>query len=94
MGPSVVVVTDNDPELARREAKRLADMLLAVSDQLVLDLPSPLEAVKTAMAADEFPITLMDTGDNIGGGSPGRQYFHPPSVARAEGRGLGRRHQR
>ncbi len=75
MGPSVVVVTDNDPELARREAKRLADMLLAVSDQLVLDLPSPMEAVKMAMDADEFPITLMDTGDNIGGGSPGDSTF-------------------
>lgn len=75
MGPSVIVVTDNDPELARREAKRLADMLLAVSDQLVLDLPSPLEAVKMAMDTDEFPITLMDTGDNIGGGSPGDSTF-------------------
>jgi microcystin degradation protein MlrC len=27
MGPSVVVVTDNDPALAEREAKRLSDML-------------------------------------------------------------------
>ena len=75
MGPSVIVVTDNDPELARREAKRLADMLLAVSNQLVLDLPSPVEAVKMAMAADAFPIALMDTGDNTGGGSPGDSTF-------------------
>ena len=75
MGPSVIVVTDNDPELARREAKRLSDMLLAVSDQLVLDLPSPVEAVKMAKAADAFPVTLMDTGDNIGGGSSGDSTF-------------------
>ena len=75
MGPSVVVVTDNDPALARREAKRLADMLMAVEDQLVLDLPSPAEAVKAAMAGGEFPVTLMDTGDNIGGGSSGDSTF-------------------
>ncbi len=38
MGPSEVVVTDNDPELPRREAKRLADMLWATRDQLVAGL--------------------------------------------------------
>ena len=38
MGPSVVVVTDNDPELPRREAKRLADMLWAARDQRVAAL--------------------------------------------------------
>ncbi len=75
MGPSVVVVTDNDPDLARREAKRLADMLMAVEDQLVLDLPGPAAAVKTAMANGAFPVTLMDTGDNIGGGSSGDSTF-------------------
>ena len=75
MGPSVVVTTDNDPELARREAKRLADMLLALRDQLVLDLPNPAEAVKMAMEAEEYPISFMDTGDNIGGGSSGDSTF-------------------
>ena len=38
MGPSEVVVTDNDPELPRREAKRLADMLWAARDQRVAAL--------------------------------------------------------
>ena len=39
MGPSVVVVTENDPaELPRREANRLADMLWATRDQLVVAL--------------------------------------------------------
>lgn len=75
MGPSVIVVTDNDPELARREAKRLADMLWATRDQLTLKIPSPAEAVRDAMAGDEFPVVLMDTGDNIGGGSPADSTF-------------------
>src|SRR5437762_9991815 len=39
MGPSVVVVTDSDQALAEREAKRLADMLWATREQLVLKLP-------------------------------------------------------
>jgi len=39
MGPSVIVVTDNDAELALREAQRLSDMLWATRDRLNLDLP-------------------------------------------------------
>ncbi|MFN7925069.1 MAG: M81 family metallopeptidase [Bryobacteraceae bacterium] len=75
MGPSVVVVTDNDLELARREAKRLADMVWNTRGALKLNLPDPATAVKIAMASDKFPVTLMDTGDNIGGGSAGDSTF-------------------
>ncbi|MFN0167270.1 MAG: M81 family metallopeptidase [Bryobacteraceae bacterium] len=71
MGPAVVVVTDNDIELAKREAQRLADMLWATRDQLKLNLPDPAAAVRMAMRSDKFPVVLMDTGDNIGGGSAG-----------------------
>jgi len=69
MGPSVIVVTDHDPELARREAQRLADMLWATRDRLKLDLPDAAAAVRQAMAATKFPVTLIDMGDNVGGGS-------------------------
>ena len=69
MGPSVIVVTDHDPELARREAQRLADMLWATRDQLKLDIPDAAAAVRQAMAATKFPVTLIDMGDNVGGGS-------------------------
>ena len=75
MGPSVVVVTDDDRELARREADRLGAMLWATRDQLVLDLPGPAEAVRMAKGNGEFPVVLMDTGDNIGGGSAGDSTF-------------------
>jgi microcystin degradation protein MlrC len=71
IGPSAIVVTDNDPELARREAQRLSDMLWALRDKLVFRVPGAADAVRMAIASDKFPITLMDTGDNIGGGSPG-----------------------
>ncbi|MBS1829069.1 MAG: M81 family metallopeptidase [Acidobacteria bacterium] len=75
MGPSVVVVTDNDRDLGEREAKRLSDKLWANRDQIVLRLPDPAQAVQQAMAETKFPVTLMDTGDNIGGGSAGDSTF-------------------
>jgi len=75
MGPSVIVVTDNDPELAGRAAKRLSDMLYATRDKLVLNLPDPAHAVAQDMASARFPVALFDTGDNIGGGSAGDSTF-------------------
>ncbi len=75
LGPSVVVVTDNDRELAAREAKRLSGMLWAARDQLKLDLPESARAVTMAMSNDRFPVALIDMGDNIGGGSAGNTTF-------------------
>jgi len=75
MGPSVVVVTDNDPALAESEAKRLSEMLWATRDRIVLKVPDPAAAVKNAMSADKFPAVLIDMGDNIGGGSAGDSTF-------------------
>lgn len=75
MGPTAVVVTNNDPDLAEREAKRLSDMLWATRDDIVLKEPSPAEAVKMAMEFDGRPVGLIDMGDNIGGGTPGDSTF-------------------
>jgi microcystin degradation protein MlrC len=75
MGPSVVVVTDNDPALAKREAERLGSLLWNLREQLTLNAPSVAEAVEMAMGNDQFPVTLMDAGDNIGGGSAGDSTY-------------------
>ena len=75
MGPSVVVVADNDPALAEREAKRLSGLLWATRDRIVLKVPDPAAAVKGAMTGDKFPVALIDMGDNIGGGSAGDSTF-------------------
>lgn len=75
MGPSAIVVTDNDPALAEREAQRLSNMLWDIRDQLEFKVPDPATAVRDAIAGDEFPVVLMDTGDNIGGGSAGDGTF-------------------
>ena len=75
MGPSVVVVTDNDPELARSEAKRLAAMMYEHRHVMQLDLPDSATAVRMAMAEEKGPVVLVEAGDNIGGGSAGDATF-------------------
>jgi microcystin degradation protein MlrC len=75
MGPSVVVVTDNDKALAQKEADRLAKMLWDSRNETILNSPKPAEAVKMAMAHQGRPVILLDMGDNIGGGSNGDSTF-------------------
>jgi microcystin degradation protein MlrC len=87
MGPSVIVVTDNDPELAKREAQRIADRLYAMREHLVPRFVTPAEAVKIAMESDKFPVALMDTGDNIGGGSTGDGTFILAELIRQQANG-------
>lgn len=71
MGPSVVVVADGDPERARTEADRLSAAMWEARGQMVPRLPGPAAAVRQAMAGQEHPVTLLDEGDNVGGGSTG-----------------------
>ena len=75
VGPSVIVVTDNDPELAKREAERLSAMLWATRDRIKLNLPDAAAAVRQAVNSDKFPVVLIDMGDNVGGGSAGDSTF-------------------
>ena len=75
VGPSFVVVTDDNPQLAQTEADRLSDMLWNVHGQLTLDLPDAAQAVAQAIASEQRPVILVEMGDNIGGGSPGDSTF-------------------
>lgn len=87
MGPTAIVVTDGDVALAEREAKKLSDMLWATRDKIALKLPDPAQAVKQAMGEAKFPVTLMDTGDNIGGGSAGDSTFVLDELVRQKATG-------
>jgi microcystin degradation protein MlrC len=69
MGPSIVVVSDGDGALARREADRLADALWQARARFDVRLPEAPEAVAQALRSDRKPVVLVDTGDNVGGGS-------------------------
>lgn len=87
MGPSVIVVADGDRALAEKEAKRLGDMLWASRDRIVLKIPDPAAAVKEAMAETKFPVTLFDTGDNVGGGSSADSTFILDELVRQKAKG-------
>jgi microcystin degradation protein MlrC len=71
MGPSVVVVADGDAALARREADRLAERLWTERERLAVQLPDAATAVAQALKGEKTPVVLVDTGDNVGGGSAG-----------------------
>jgi len=71
MGPSLVVVSDGDPEHARQAADRLAGELWQAREQFAVPLPNAATAVAQALHADKRPVVLVDTGDNVGGGSAG-----------------------
>ncbi len=70
-GASVIVTTDNQPRLARQYARELSDLL---RDQRAAALPRslpPSEAVAQAAQIENGPVILVDSADNIGGGTPG-----------------------
>ena len=75
VGPSFVVVTDDNPQLAQTEADRLSDMLWNIHEQLTIDLPDAAQAVERAIQSEQHPVILVEMGDNIGGGSPGDSTF-------------------
>ncbi|MCZ0940319.1 MAG: M81 family metallopeptidase [Caldilineaceae bacterium] len=75
MGPCIVVVADGDQDLAEREAQRLADMMWSTRAELLPKIPGPAEAVAMAIASEEKPVSMMEMGDNIGGGSAGDSTF-------------------
>ena len=71
MGASFLVVADGDPRIAREQARWMAGRAWERRQEFLMGLPSPAEAVRIAASFDEFPVVLMDVGDNVGGGSPG-----------------------
>lgn len=87
MGPSVVVVTDDDADLAQREAQRLSEMLYATRDQIVLNELDARRAVRKAIEHEGRPVLLIDMGDNIGGGTPGDSTFLLSELIQQDARG-------
>jgi microcystin degradation protein MlrC len=70
MGSSFIAITDNNPVLARQLADELANYTINNRRAFLPDLISIDQAIDTAMQSPG-PVTLLDIGDNIGGGSPG-----------------------
>lgn len=75
IGPSILVITDNDLELAQKHAKKIANRLWELKEEFIPHLPSVAESVKNAIESDSHPVILADVGDNIGAGTPGDSTF-------------------
>jgi microcystin degradation protein MlrC len=71
IGPSVLVVSDGDVGLAQKRADDLAHQLWEDREAFQVALPNAAAAVQMALAEEHLPVVLVDTGDNVGGGSAG-----------------------
>lgn len=70
-GASLIVTTHNNPTLAESYAQELAGILLSQRQAALPQFLPPEEAVAQALARPDGPIILVDSADNIGGGTPG-----------------------
>jgi microcystin degradation protein MlrC len=71
MGPSILIVTDGDHDLARQHADAVSAELWEAREQFEVTLPDAAQAVAQALTVPWKPVVLVDTGDNVGGGSAG-----------------------
>ncbi|MEZ5344931.1 MAG: MlrC C-terminal domain-containing protein [Pyrinomonadaceae bacterium] len=69
------MVTDNDPDLAEKCAKEIANRFSDLEEKFVPHLPGISEAVRDAIESDLHPVILADIGDNIGAGTTGDSTF-------------------
>ncbi|HRK31093.1 MAG TPA: M81 family metallopeptidase [Tepidisphaeraceae bacterium] len=70
MGTCTIAVTNGDPELASRQANALAGYILSHQNDYVGRLIAVAQAIEQLRTSPR-PVCLLDTGDNVGGGSPG-----------------------
>lgn len=73
-GGKILVVTDNNHELASQVAKTLAQKLYALRKTVGFDALTLTQALTKASASDQShqaPVVVADQSDNPGGGAPG-----------------------
>jgi len=70
-GVSVLVTTDGNTARADALAIELASLLWDAREQFIVANVPPAGAVAEAISSSEWPVVLVDVGDNIGGGTPG-----------------------
>ena len=71
MGASVIVVADDDRELAQRCADELASYLWERREEWQSEWKSTRECLEEAEREGRFPVVFADRNDNTGGGAPG-----------------------
>lgn len=71
MGMSVLAIADGDDVLAEGAARHVAETVWGERKALIGNSLSEDEALTRAASSSQGPVVLLDTGDNVGGGSPG-----------------------
>ncbi len=69
MGAATIVITDDDPELAKQLARELAQQLWDDRELMLGVLTDVEQALEMCAAEPEQRTCLLDMGDNVGGGS-------------------------
>ncbi|WP_156830868.1 M81 family metallopeptidase [Kaistia granuli] len=70
-GWSVIVVTDNDPDLAEKLADDLADLCWSLRDDFQIREAVPVDEAVRLADASPGRVVLSDTGDTVFGGAAG-----------------------
>lgn len=70
-GASVFVHTNDAPDLARDLAAELEEAFMDHRSATVFQALPPDEAIREALRTSDGPVILVDSADNIGGGTPG-----------------------
>ncbi|NDW45642.1 M81 family metallopeptidase [Ruegeria sp. PrR005] len=82
VGSKTLVIADGDADKAASVAEEFAARLWDIRDGLRLDYPDFSTALDMAEAANEFPVTLADMGDNAGGGAPSDSTYFLKEILR------------
>lgn len=75
MGSSAVIVTNDQPEQAQEMAWAIEQKFLAEKDEFEPEFISVSTAIKKLRNEPNTRFTLLDMGDNVGGGSPADSTF-------------------
>ncbi|MBX4962639.1 M81 family metallopeptidase [Rhizobium binae] len=70
-GPAVLVVANGDVQKARAAAQRVARFVWERRDQFRPNAVPPETAIETALKSEDWPVAVLDGGDDPGGGCPG-----------------------
>lgn len=71
LGPSIVVVTENDARLAQQRAVELKEMWWNLKEKFKPQWISLEEAIRKIKQVEKGPLVLSDVGDDPAGGAPG-----------------------
>lgn len=74
MGTSFIVVSDNDLTAAQNAGERLRNYITGKKNDFV-GKKHDINAVMPTLANLPKPVLMLDMGDNVGGGSPGKSAY-------------------